>query len=63
MGRSEAGSSQNRTRHGNPEEVQLLQTPGVVILASSPCSLYHVEPGDEVLVTCVGMEVKCVMGV
>lgn len=45
------------------EEVQLLQTPGVVILASSPCSLYHVEPGDEVLVTCVGMEVKCVMGV
>lgn len=44
------------------EEARLLQKPGMVILASSPCSLYYVKPGDDVLVKCVGMEVRCVMG-
>ncbi len=44
------------------EEVLLMQRSGTVILASSPCSLYFVQPSDEVLVTCVGMEVRCVMG-
>ena len=43
------------------EEAQFVRAPGTVILASSPCSLYFVKPGDEVLVTCVGMEVRCVM--
>eukprot|EP01043_Picozoa_sp_COSAG02_P073201 COSAG02_NODE_14130_length_1307_cov_0.874172_1_plen_281_part_00 len=43
------------------EEELLMQKAGAVILASSPCSLYFVQPGDEVLVTCVGMEVRCVM--
>lgn len=43
------------------EEAQFVRASGTVILASSPCSLYFVKPGDEVLVTCVGMEVRCVM--
>ena len=43
------------------DEAALLRAPGTVILASPPCSLYFVKPGDEVLVKCVGMEVRCVM--
>ena len=40
-------------------EADLLRAPGTIILASSPCSLYTVKAGDEVLVTCVGAEVRC----
>ena len=42
-----------------PEDWQRLQQPDSVVITSSPAGLYPVAAGDEVLVSCCGMEVGC----